>query len=326
MSMVHKLKIWLILYSVPLYIVFGGRCYAEDRIVEESYLAHSNDVTSVVFGVETDRYYSSSTDGTVAMWSIGSGTPVKRITCSGEVQAMCLADGNSCWVALGMDGLECWDLCGGQRIGTFRLREQEETRFVCNAPGGMVVTADFRARAGVWDVSKQSETIRFRTVGREFDAGIVGIAVASTRRLAVCCVSDNTIEVYDLTDGEMLRRLGKHASSISGSFTSAVAISRDESCLAEGNSDGIDIWEMDAWKLSGSIKLGSSPRGLAFSPNGKALAVVGFKGLQICDVKRQVASACLGQPKAQVVAFSPDGARVVTGGKGGRVNVVRVDQ
>jgi WD40 repeat protein len=153
---------------------------------------------------------------------------------------------------------------------------------------------------------------------------------------------DNTVRIWDVSRGQELRTLTGHeagennyhiASLIPGVL--AVAYSPDGKVLASVGEDGTArIWDPESGELLRTLIIHPQRHGgcsLAFSPDGALLAAVtDLHGpgpelgalLKVWDVEtwREILSVDL-PDRSDGLAFSPDGAQLVTTGFGGYVIV-----
>jgi len=107
------------------------------------------------------------------------------------------------------------------------------------------------------------------------------------------------------------------------SDVSAAAYSPDGKLLATLTEDGTTLWNTATWRPSGPpLKGEPGGDGLAFSPDGRTLAIAGGAGhVELWDVAKRRKLRALTDPAAVpgqaalgAVAFSPDGAVVAAGG------------
>jgi WD40 repeat protein/tRNA A-37 threonylcarbamoyl transferase component Bud32 len=132
---------------------------------------------------------------------------------------------------------------------------------------------------------------------------------------------DQTVKVWDATNGELLRTLNGHTSQVWG-----VAFSPDENWLASASHDGtVKIWDAKSGELS--LTLNGHTGGAAcaaFRLDGKRLASASHDGtVRVWDAKSGELSLKLIGHIGVVfsVAFSPDGNRLVSASHDGTVKL-----
>jgi WD40 repeat protein len=187
-------------------------------------------------------------------------------------------------------------------MGTVRLRHGGLVTFVAFLPGGQeVISAGEDGMARVWDVATGKELRRFGHEARSTPA-VPGRGV-----------------------------------SLLGLGGVAAALTPDGKVLAMADGAGICFWEVATGKAAGEVTgLGQPAAGLAFAPDGKALAVRLMEGqFRLFDAGTHKETGRFGEPPpggpvfytgSLSFAFSPDGktlaAQTVEGAAGGFRNLV----
>jgi RNA polymerase sigma factor (sigma-70 family) len=155
-------------------------------------------------------------------------------------------------------------------------------------------------------------TVRLRQGGQ-----IHALALPADCKLLASGGSDNAVRLWQLPDGKEIRRFGGLRPVLLGS---AVALTPDGKTLAAGDNGQIFLWETATGKEK--RRLTFLAYSLAFSPDGKVLAVGGREGpIGLWDAATGKELHRLRGHPGQVnsLAFSSDGKRLLSGGLGKNV-------
>lgn len=233
---------------------------------------HTHDVMDLAWRPDGGLLASASDDGTIGIWDAVSWKH-KRMLIGHDQRVLGVAwstDGH--WLAS----------CGGD--GAIRVWDTEqwgERAVVDGHYGGVnsvtwgpdqetVISAGFDRTVSVWSFEPIAETASLE--GHFFAV----LCVACSSRGDVASSSrDSTIRLWDLRTGKELRTLEAHTS-----WVTSVAFSKDGHFLASKSRDGtVRLWRCGAWD---SVVLPEQPSpgsvgGVAFSPDGTALATLGEK-------------------------------------------------
>jgi hypothetical protein len=141
---------------------------------------------------------------------------------------------------------------------------------------------------------------------------------------------DGDVYLLDLANGQWIgnvfrdfvaynRQVGPNAI-----YVTQVAVSPNGAFVAVADSAG-DVY---VWKVSGGSpvlftgEVTNSINTLAFSPNGKTLAIVGNASIQLLDLTTRKISSLTGiNVPPQAVAFTPDGTTLVVGDNNGKIHL-----
>ncbi len=200
------------------------------------------------------------------------------------------------------------------------------------APGGLrgeeMPAADAHGDPLPAGVRHRLGTVRFRH-GRPANA----VAYAPDSRTVASAGSDTVIRLWQADTGKEVRSFVGHENEVLG-----LAFSADGKRLASAAKDnGARVWDVtsgkellhvkDDWPGNGNSFHAVS---VAFAPDGKTLALTGINGwIGIWDAETGQRVRLLASPQSRddnvileftgSVAFTPDGKRLVAGGRAGRV-------
>lgn len=152
-------------------------------------------------------------------------------------------------------------------------------------------------------------------------SGVHTVAFSPDGRSLVSGSDDNTIKLWDVSNGREIRTLKGH-----GEVVRSVAFSPDSHSVATGNSDGtLKLWDVVSGRelrtLSGHSE---AVRSVAFSPDGRSL-ISGSddKTVKLWDVSngREIRTLKGHGEAVSAVVFSPDGKIVASGSYDGTLKL-----
>lgn len=304
----------VLIVVVPASIVVGNK------------IQHPSTTQAVAFSPDGHLLASGSTDGTIKLWDVASGTllhtlsgptglvtsvafsPNGRILASGSV----LFSGDSDSLNRHL-GVYLWDVASGKELRT--LPFIVDAFALTFSPDGRFLYVGTTAGVPIWDTQSGKELPGLEAGG---SAAIAvspdGHLLASTPGTYI--VGDEvtrSILLWDVASRTLLRTLSGHAHAIN-----ALAFSPDGHLLASGSADRtIKLWDIatgTVWKtLTGHTDAVNS---VAFSPDGHTL-VSGSSDqtIKLWDVQSGTLLRTLTGHTSGVrsVVFSPDGRTLASG-------------
>lgn len=137
-----------------------------------------------------------------------------------------------------------------------------------NTPEGIAMTPDGRE---VWVGNRGQNDISIidvgslKTVARlDSDNGPIRVAMASGQRALVTNLGSGTLQVFDIDEPKMIAR--KPTLSEGGSRPVGVISAGNAIFVSNGAQNRVSIFTSDEYELIGTLKAGSRPDGLAWSP------------------------------------------------------------
>jgi WD40 repeat protein len=260
------------------------------------------------------RTEHASQDGRILIWDTSSGQQIRALPDQGDaVRSLALIDDQTL-AAGGADGrVRIWDIESGSREQVFTGHKDRVFGVAVSADGSLIASAGRDGQVRLWS-----------STGREVAPPLIGHGAAVRG-------------VVQLDDGEFVTA-GEDARLIFWAHNAvnrprllrvlddpnrpvrAVAMNAGADLVAEGNDDGTVTLRRatDLRPVGVQIRTGWNPVwSIAFSPHGDKMATTTSRGvLQLWDTStgRSLAGPIETGEDAPVVAISPDGAVIATGG------------
>jgi WD40 repeat protein len=285
---------------------------------------HTDRVFSVAFSPDGRLLASGSSDKTIKLWDVATGSLVR--TLSGHTWSVFS-------VAFSPDGrllasgsyreIKLWEVATGSEVRTLSGHVSDVTSVAFSPDGRLLASGSFDTTINLWDVATGS-LVRTLPDSR---ASVYSVAFSPDGRLLASGSLEETIKLWDVTTGSLVRTLTGHTDSVY-----SVAFSPDGRLLASGScqrnsnyfcSQGeikpgeIKLWDVTTGSLVRTLTGHTdSVYSVAFSPDGRLLA----SGSRDATIKLwEVASGSLVRSLSghvsdvTSVAFSPDGRLLASG-------------
>lgn len=280
---------------------------------------HTARVGRLAFFPSGDRLLSVSNDGSLRIWDIGTGKPLRQFKiekCRGE--AALSLDGHS--VAASADrSVVVLDLKEG-KVKPDRVRqfEQADGDFISglafSPDGRQLASANHDFSTILWDV-KTGRLVQ-RLQGHQDQVRSVAFNPSGTR--VVTGGYDKTVRIWDLHSGKQVRVLKGHEKPIL-----AVAVSPDGASILSGGFDKIArLWDFETGREIRTFRGHTDAiNSVAFAPDGRHLLTAGNDhSVRLWDVATgEELHRFIGHTDYVLDAvFSPDG-RFIASSSGGDV-------
>jgi WD40 repeat protein len=267
-------------------------------------LPYSNGIASVALSPDGQIVALGFYDGTVTLWQVDDGTLLRTFTSGVTVGAVAFSS-NSKILATGSANatIKLWNVADGMYLRTL----EGLSSFVYSvafSPDDQIVAAGSFDHVGMWRVS---DGMLFQNL-EGHTSHVYSVAFSSDRRLLASASSDDTVKVWQVSDGKQLLNLKADG------FDS-VAFSRDDTKLA-ATGNVVYLWRArdgaPLYELKGHTDTVGS---VAFSTDGQTLVSVSndieVRRWQVSDGTRLYT---IEQPEENVhiVSFGADGRTMVS--------------
>jgi len=276
-------------------------------------------VYSVAFSPDGQTLVSGSTDG-LSLWDTVSGAALKSTSAYGEgLTDIALSSNGISLVTASKNGeVVLWDASTRQRTRAFNSAEQTP-KCVAVSPNGRLISSGFEdGSIRIWDAESGAE---IRTLNGH-TSDVVDIAFSPDNTLLASASDDKTIILWSVADGQKQHTLsGKNEGKIVN-----ISFSSDGTQLLSSSSEGeIKLWDVFAGNAIYVLAEFPFDNRSVFSPDGKVFASADLIAIKIWNAANGQQIHEWSTERAEMLAFSPDGRILVSGGSDGSLNLWNVN-
>jgi WD40 repeat protein len=244
--------------------------------------------------------------------AIGPRPAVQTITAhAGGVNAVAFtADGKTLATGGADNAVRLWDVATGKERATLRGHREAVTSVAIAPDGKTLFSGSGDKTIKVWDVATGQE----RTTLEGHGDWVSSLALSADGKTLASGSWDGTVRLWDVAAGSERSILHKEP-------VDAVALTADGQLLACGSWNQVALYAVASGELSATLSWATGERALAFTPDGKKLAVsAGNGGAELWDMATKKVEAILRRAEladdyVKSIAFSPDGLTLATGGR-----------
>jgi WD40 repeat protein len=238
-SLDNKIKLW----SIP------------EGKLQKTLEGHSGGVSSVSFSNDGKILASGSADNTIKLWSVTNSKIIKTLEGhSGSVEAVCFSpDGKI--LASGSDDMtiRLWSVPEGNLLKTL-TGHTDIVETICFSPDGKTLASGSKATiVKLWSVP-EGVNLKTLEVSNDnaailFSSDVRSVCFSPDGKILVS-TSGNSIILWSLPEGKLLRTLSEHADVVY-----SVSLSPDGKILASGSTDRtIKLWSMPDGKIQKTME------------------------------------------------------------------------
>lgn len=274
---------------------------------------HVNGVMSVSFSPDGTKIASGSTDNTIKLWDVATGTEVMTLTGhAGPVMSVSFSP-NGTHIASGSRDktLKLWDAATGAELITLTGHTDVVKSVSFSPEGTKIASASHDKTIKLWDVvtGMELETL----TGHTWPISSVSFSPNGERLASASESRDNTIRLWNVATGEELSSRDGHLTGVN-----SVTFSPDGTRIACGSTDEtIELWDAANGRHIGSL-YGDSDfvTSVCFSPDGTRIAAgCADRTIKLWDsaTGAQLRTFRGHTDWVMSVAFSEDGTRIASG-------------
>ncbi|NIS80741.1 MAG: hypothetical protein GTO14_11155 [Anaerolineales bacterium] len=298
-----------------------------DGSIEDVLKGHTARVYSLAFSPDGTLLASGSNmgEGALKLWDVHEGTLLRTLEAAEDnrVSAIRFAPHGPFIATVSVNNsIRLWRTTDGRLMQTFVGHKKHITDLAFTPDGETLVSCDNDRTLRAWSLESGEQVLLIENLPAMTHS--LQVSLDGTSVAVGMYVDENTIQVYQLPEGTLLRTLEGHSSSITG-----LAFSPDGVHLTTGSSEGKiriwdphdgahiqDLYEVHPWDIV---------RGLAYSPDGASLAAGFSTGFHVLQTQDGSPLLKLDERTKDVshLAYSPDGSFLVTGGYADAVRMWR---
>lgn len=275
---------------------------------------HSSPVSSVSFSADSRLMASGDWSGLIQLWNLASGVPIYTFhSASNRVDSVAFSPDGTRLAAAGQDNVvRWWDLSTGKELPALSGPTAAVTSLAFSQDGSLLAAASDDGGVYIWDARNAAPYIKLTG----HTSYVTSVTFSPDGKLVAAGGEDDSIRLWSLPGGSPVGVLQGHTAAVA-----SVAFSPDgRSLVSAGNDHMVRLWNL--LSLSQTLQLNGHTENVnsaAFSPDG-LLVASGAGGIEdntvrLWDTRSGVQLLTLYPAgPVNVVAFSPDGTRLVAGG------------
>jgi WD40 repeat protein/serine/threonine protein kinase/predicted Zn-dependent protease len=226
---------------------------------------------SVAFSPDSRRLAAAGWGGSLKVWDLESGRPLltlplQTVIQGDDIQSIAFSPDGRHVASLGPGALAVRDATTGEKLWLGSV-PAGDTYGLSYSPDGRFVAASENDSVFIWDMETAKQVRSFGHGGR-----VRSVAYSPDGRRLASASFDQTIRIWDVTHGQVIRTLRGHTDRVM-----SVAFSPDGDRLASGSADStVRVWHAASGQELGIFRGHAGyVWSVAFSPDGRRLCSVG---------------------------------------------------
>ena len=271
-----------------------------------------SEVTSLAIDATGDRVAASESGGSVGVWQASGGAVEQLAPQAAAARAVAFHPELPLLAAGGDDGsIVIWNVQAGTAEATFRDAARPVRALAFNSTATLLAAAEAGGSVGIWDLA--SQTRQSTLSGLRFDADDVVFGPDGTW-VAAADGTERTL-VWDVVSGRVIHDLQGRSGAVS---RGALAVTPDGASLACAVRHlAVALWSLPDGNLRHRLGVYGDAARVALRRDATLMAMahpVGTIELIRLPDAAPVGALAYHTGLAHVLAFSPDGSRLVSGG------------
>lgn len=282
---------------------------AESGELIKQLIGHTNSATSISFGPNSNVLASGSTDQTVRLWNIETGS-YKTIPIDNKswTKVEISPDGQTL-ASLSNKEISLWNTEIGVHITSFKVPEKGVIYAISFSPDGQEFAVRTNRSIYLWDTSTGSLKSSLKN-----STGAHDPIPFSPDGEIIASADNRAIYLYDVHTGEKIRTLTGNRNRI-GSIT----FSPNGEYIAGSSRDGLHFWDRHTGENKATIGGDGYFSFPVFSPNGQNIVTLGKSNIYMWNIdKNNIQNSELGfvitghNPTINSVAFKNNGNTIAS--------------
>jgi len=281
---------------------------------------HTAKVSSVSFNADGTRLATSSDDGSIKVWDMGSRARGEWMTVTGFGAVAFSSDGRSLATGTQEGNVVVYDATSGRTVTLVRSHTGPTNSVAFDPTGSRIASAGSDGTFWLSDAATGTEL--WRAPKRRFDSWVSEAVFSPDGRTVATAAfaNDNPVDLWEAETGDHLRTLPYYEDDANASH--AVTFSADGRFVAGSSYTFVRVWRLaDASYVQVPMGVVNA---LAFSPDGHVLATGASDGsLRLWDPRtgHELVSVSPHLGEVTGVAFSPDGTTIASSSSDGTVRL-----
>lgn len=284
-------------------------------------LGHQGSVIGAAFSHDEERFITCSSDETMRVWDlhVDSHSGILRGHTSWILSVAYSPNGDLIASGCHANAVRIWDASTGEQLHILKGHAGPVLAVAFNPAGTQLATASEDNTVRLWE----TENWEPLPVILEHKDRVASIAFRPGHSQLAAADWSGEVRLWDTESGECLQDQAAHEG-----VAMSLACSSDGSFLVSGGSDGIvRLWSLADRKSRVLAQHADAVRAVAVAPDGSRVASADYRAtIRLTSCEPGGSSIELPKNEGEgkrlhALAFSPDGTRLVSGGRDGRVRI-----